>query len=282
MRKYKIGVIQCNTQNDKGKNLDWIETCIDEAAAQGVQLITLPETMHCMGDNVGEGGNRREDIPGYTIRRMAAKAKQHHIYIHCGSICEDRPGEKLYYNTSIVLDREGEIIGKYRKLHTFDVTLPNGEERRESDRVLAGKEIVTVETDLGVLGLSVCYDLRFPELYRIMALKGAQILLVPANFTMLTGKDHWEVLLRARAIENGCYVIAPDQLGTKPNGGTSYANSLVVDPWGTVIAKAPDKTGWFSAEIDLDYLDDVRRRMPGLKNRRKDVYVCAETDEVAE
>ena len=135
---------------------------------------------------------------------------------------------------------------------------------------------MTVETDLGVFGLSICYDLRFPELYRIMALKGAQILLVPANFSMLTGKDHWEVLLRARAIENSCYVIAPGQFGKKPDGSISFANSLVADPWGTVIARASDKAAWFMADIDLDYLEDIRSRMPGLRDRRSDVYRCEE------
>lgn len=274
MRKYKIGVIQCDTQNDKKKNLDQICGLIDQAAAQGAQLITLPETMHCIGDNVGEGGSRQEEIPGYTIGRMMEKAREHHIYIHCGSIAEAREGERRYFNTTVLLDREGRILAKYRKLHTFDVVMPDGTPVMESERVYPGNEIVTVDTELGCLGLSICYDLRFPELYRIMALRGAQVLLVPANFTMVTGKDHWEVLLRARAIENGCYVAAADQVGKKTNGQLPYGNSLVADPWGTVIARARDRAGMFVAEIDLDYLDEVRTRIPSLKNRRDDIYQC--------
>lgn len=274
IRKYKIGVIQCDTQNDKGKNLEQICGFIDQAAAEGAQLVTLPETMHCIGENVGEGGIRKEEIPGYTISRMMEKAKEHQIYIHCGSIAEAREGEERYFNTTILLDRQGRNIACYRKLHTFDVIMPDGTPVRESERVYPGDEIVTVDTELGHLGLSICYDLRFPELYRIMALKGAQILFVPANFTMVTGKDHWEVLLRTRAIENGCYVVAADQTGRKGNGQLPFGNSMVVDPWGTVVARANDKACMFTAEIDLDYLEEVRRRIPSLENRRGDIYQC--------
>lgn len=271
MRKYEIAVIQLDTQNDKAENLRQICRMIDEAAGKNAKLVTLPETMHCIGENIGEGGPREETIPGYSTKILMEKAREHGIYIHCGSLTEKREGETRYYNTSVFLNPSGEIIGTYRKLHTFDVTLPDGTEHRESDRVQPGSEIVTVETELGDFGLSICYDIRFPELYRLLALKGAGILLAPANFTVPTGKDHWETILRTRAIENGCYVAAAGQIGRKPNLD-AYGNSMVIDPWGTVIARARNEPCVIMAEIDLDYIDKVRAQIPSLKNRRTDLY----------
>lgn len=154
---------------------------------------------------------------------------------------------------------------------TFDVTLPDGSPIRESDKVKAGSDIVTVDTEIGMLGFSICYDIRFPELYRLLALAGARIIFTPANFTMPTGKDHWEAILRARAIENGCYIIAPAQIGRKPKF-TSYGNSMVIAPWGTVIARSKEAPGVTIAEIDLDFQDDIRAQQPSLKNRRSDIY----------
>ena len=171
-----------------------------------------------------------------------------------------------------MINPQGELAARYRKLHPFDVVIPNGPEHRESRQVCPGREIVTVDTgEVGKLGLAICYDLRFGELFRLMALEGAQILLEPANFTMPTGKDHWEVLLRARSIENGCYVLAPAQCGQKPDF-QAYGNAMIVDPWGTVIARASDRTQVVTAEIDLDYVAQVRRQLFTLENRREDVY----------
>ncbi|PKL06138.1 MAG: hydrolase [Spirochaetae bacterium HGW-Spirochaetae-9] len=270
MRKFLIGIIQLDTQNDKGKNLAQICEYIDEAARKGAQLVALPEVMNLLGDNIGEGGGA-EPIPGYSTEILARKAKELGIYIHCGSIKEEIPGDTKGFNTTIMLDREGRIIARYRKLHTFDVTLTDGTVCNESARIQPGAEIVTVDSDLGRLGFSICYDIRFPELFRLLALDGAQIIFTPANFTLPTGKDHWEPILRARAIENGCYIVAPAQIGKKPNF-TAFGNSLVVDPWGTVIARSKDQPGVTLAEIDLDFLDKIREQIPSLKNRRSDIY----------
>jgi len=270
MRKFLIGIIQLDTQNDKGKNLAQICEYIDEAASKGAQLVALPEVMNLLGDNIGEGGGA-EPIPGYSTEILARKAKELGIYIHCGSIKEEIPGETKGFNTTVMLDREGRIIARYRKLHTFDVTLTDGTVCNESARIQPGAEIVTVDSDLGKLGFSICYDIRFPELFRLLALDGAQIIFTPANFTLPTGKDHWEPILRARAIENGCYIVAPAQIGKKPNF-TAFGNSLVVDPWGTVIARSKDQPGVTLAEIDLDFLDKIRGQIPSLKNRRSDIY----------
>ena len=270
MRKFLIGIIQLDTQNDKGKNLTQICEYIDEAARKGAQLVALPEVMNLLGDNIGEGGGA-EPIPGYSTEILARKAKELGIYIHCGSIKEEIPGETKGFNTTVMLDREGRIIARYRKLHTFDVTLTDGTVCNESARIQPGSEIVTVDSDLGKLGFSICYDIRFPELFRLLALDGAQIIFTPANFTLPTGKDHWEPILRARAIENGCYIVAPAQIGKKPNF-TAFGNSLVVDPWGTIIARSKDQPGVTLAEIDLDFLDKIRGQIPSLKNRRSDIY----------
>ncbi|MBR3545150.1 MAG: carbon-nitrogen hydrolase family protein [Oscillospiraceae bacterium] len=269
-RQYSIAVVQMDTGNDKGANLKAVCRYIDEAAAAGVKLVTFPEVMNLDGENVGEGGGA-EPVPGYTTSLLSAKAKEHGIYIHSGSFSEVIPGEERFYNTSVIIDPEGEIIARYSKLHTFDVTLPDGSVQRESARIRPGGGITTVETPLGMLGMSICYDIRFGEMYRLMALRGAQVIFTPANFTMPTGKDHWETILRTRAIENGVYIVAADQIGKKSEF-TAYGNSMVVDPWGTVIARAPDRPGILYAEIDLDWLDSVRSKIPSLKNRRTDIY----------
>ena len=175
----------------------------------------------------------------------------------------------------MLISPEGKILATYSKLHMFDITLADGTPYRESDRVKPGDSIVTVETELGIFGMSICYDVRFPEIYRLMALRGAQVIFVPASFTMPTGKDHWEVLLRARAIENGCYIVAAGQIGQKP-AYAAYGNSLVADPWGTVIARSKDAPGITYAEIDLDYLEKIRKQIPSLENRRSDLYEVSE------
>lgn len=274
IRNYTLALVQMDTQNDKGENLKQVCSWIDEAAAHGAKVICFPEVMNLIGRNVGEGGGK-EMIPGYTTDLLCRKAKEHGVYIHGGSISEMREGETRSSNTSVLISPEGEILAKYSKLHMFDITLADGTPYKESDKVQPGSEIVTVETELGVFGMSICYDIRFPELYRLMAMRGAQVIFVPASFTMPTGKDHWEVLLRARAIENGCYIAAAGQIGTKP-AYTAYGNSLVADPWGTVIARAKDRPGITYAEIDLDYLDQVRSQIPSLENRRTDLYEVTE------
>lgn len=274
LRKYTLALVQMDTQNNKEKNLKRASEWIDEAAAHGARLICFPEVMNLIGRNVGEGGGK-EPIPGYTTDILCKKAKEHGVYIHGGSLSELREGEKRSSNTSVFISPEGEILAKYSKLHMFDITLADGTPYKESDKVQPGSEIVTIDTELGCFGMSICYDLRFPELYRLMALRGAQVIFVPASFTMPTGKDHWEVLLRARAIENGCYIAAAGQIGTKP-AYTAYGNSLVADPWGTVIARAKEQAGITYAEIDLDYLDQIRSQIPSLQNRRTDRYEVLE------
>lgn len=267
METFMAAAIQLDTQNDKAANLKAIAAFLEEAAFKGAKLVALPEVMNVLS----EKPSFAETIPGPTTALLCEKAMAHGIWIHGGSISESNPLGPRTYNTTVLIDPQGEIKACYRKLHNFDVILPDGTAVRESDQKEAGECIVTVDTPLGKLGLAICYDMRFPELFRLMALQGAQIFIVPANFTMPTGKDHWEPLLRARAIENGCYVIAPNQIGQKEKF-TAYGNSMIIDPWGTIIARASDKPGVIMAEINLNYLDEVRRRNPPLSNRRKDLY----------
>ncbi len=268
--KYKIALVQMDTQNDKGKNMETALRYADEAAKEGALLVCFPEVMNLIGRNVGEGGGR-EPVPGYSTELLMEKAKEKGIFIHGGSVTEEIPGERRAYNTSVLIGPDGRILSEYRKLHTFDITLADGKAFRESDRVCPGESMETVTTELGVFGMSICYDVRFPELYRLLALKGAQVIFVPASFTKETGEAHLEALLRARAIENGCYLVSAAQTGTKP-AYTAYGNSMVIDPWGRVTARAGTEPGILYGEIDLAYEEEVRRQMPSLKNRRADLY----------
>lgn len=272
MRKYMVAVVQMDTQNDKEANWAQIADYIDEAAEKGAELVAFPEVVNILS----EEPEFAEMIPGPTTELFMQKAKEHGIWVHGGSISEVNPEGERTYNTTVLINPQGEIAARYSKLHNFDMTLPDGSCVRESDKKEPGKEITTVQTELGHLGFAICYDMRFPELFRLMTLQGAEVIFLPANFTMPTGKDHWEPILRARAIENGCYIIAPNQTGVKEKF-TAYGNSMVVDPWGAVIARASDKPGVILTEIDLDYLDAVRKRNPSVQNRRTDMYRLTES-----
>lgn len=270
MNKFIAAAIQMDSTGNLQENLAAITVFVDEAAARGAKLIAMPENVNYVGT---ESAANAEEVPGGpTFRHLSALAQKHQVWLHCGSIYEKNPDDPRPYNCNMVINPKGELVAKYHKLHPFDVVIKNGPEVKESDRICPGSDIVTVDTgEVGHWGLSICYDIRFGEMYRLMALEGAQILFTPADFTMNTGKDHWEPLLRARAIENGCYVIAPGQYGIKPKF-QAYGKSLIVDPWGNVIAKAPDHPCVITAEIDLDYLDKVRKQIFTLENRRSDLY----------
>ena len=267
MRKYLVAAIQMDTQNNKEENLHQAVQFIDEAVAKGAKLIVFPEVMN----HLSELPEWAEPIPGPTTELLKVKAKEHSVWIHGGSISEVNPDGVRTYNTSVLINDKGEIVAKYRKLHNFDMVLPDGHAVRESDNKEPGDAIVVAETELGRLGFAICYDMRFPELFRIMRLNGAEVIFLPANFTFLTGKDHWEPILRARAIENGVYIVAPNQTGEKEKF-VAYGNSMIIDPWGNILARAADEVGVILAEIDLDYLEEVRRRNPSVDNCRTDVY----------
>lgn len=268
----KIAVIQMNSQENKDRNMETALRLIDEAASEGVKLIALPEYVNFLGET-SEKLSKAEPIPGPISQAFAEKAKEHGVFIHCGSILEKADQERSY-NTSLLLNDAGEIIAVYRKIHLFDMAIEGRVSSNESSTTKPGDQIVTAETPLGTAGLSICYDLRFPEMYRKLALRGAKIMFVPSAFALYTGIHHWEVLLRARAIENQCYVVAAAQIGSFNSGReTNFGSSMVIDPWGTVIARAPEQEVYITADIDLDELERVRGNMPCFAHRRPELYV---------
>jgi len=270
MKLIRVGAVQMDSQNDKKANLQKAEHLIERAASQGAQLVGLPEYFNFIGPENQEF-EQAETIPGPTTDHLSEIARRHHIWLHGGSILEKVPGQPKMFNTCTLFNPEGEITGKYRKIHLFDIEVKGGPAMTESSTKESGGKVIVCETDLGKIGLSICYDMRFPELYRIMALKGATLVFVPSEYTLYTGKDHWEPILRTRAIENQCFIIAPAQIGIKPLFQT-YGRSLIIDPWGTIIAKASDKETCILAELDMEYLERVRQQVPSLKNRRPAAY----------
>ncbi len=265
--KFKIALAQINSNENIENNLQKIEKMIKDAAVGGAELIAFPENAEYIGTDYP--GNAQQ-VPGPVTDSFSAWAKQYQIYIHCGSITQKREGGTPY-NTSFLWNKEGKVIGKYSKLHMFDIDMDEGPSYKESDETSAGSEIVVSKTKLGNFGFAICYDMRFPEIFKLMALNGAQVIFVPADFTMNTGKDHWMALLRARAIENTCYIAAPGQIGQKPEF-MAYGKSIVIDPWGNVIAMASDEEQLVYAQIDTTLIDKVRRQVPSLQNIRRDIY----------
>lgn len=267
----KITAIQMNSTDNKATNLD-AATALAEAAiaADRPDLIAFPEMMAFYGGTIQDRKDSAEDIPaGETTERLAALARKHRVFIHGGSFYE-KAGDKVY-NTTVAFDRDGQIIAQYRKIHLFDITTPDGKDYKESDTVVPGQDIVTYQAEELKIGCSICYDLRFAELYLQLAAKGAQLIMIPAAFTLQTGKDHWEVLIRARAIETQCYTMAPAQWGSYPDGSggsrETWGHSMIVDPWGHVIARASDGTGFASASINPDYLNTIRTNVPVANHR---------------
>jgi predicted amidohydrolase len=269
-RKLRVAAIQMSSTPDKEENKEAAEALIREAASAGADLVALPELWSCHGlDEVYR--QNAEPVPGPTTNFLGDLARELGIYLLGGSILEGDPGAQRLSNTSTFFDPSGAMTAVYRKIHLFDVKVSD-REYLESANISPGSEIVTAKAGPATLGLSVCYDVRFPELYRLLALRGAEILTVPAAFTLQTGKDHWELLLRVRAVENQAFVIAPAQWGRKADGRETYGRSMNVDPWGTVLATCPDRDGYALATLDLDYLDRLRTEFPALANRRPEAY----------
>lgn len=256
---------------DKLANIAAAERLVAEAARRGAELIVLPERWNALGEHevYRDAAEALDDGPSVDAAR--AWARSHRVFLVAGSITERRAGTDRVYNTSFVVDPAGDILAHYRKLHLFDVDV-GGFRYAESDSDDAGDAIVDCRMDGLSVGLTICYDVRFPELYRLLALRGAEIVTVPADFTLHTGKDHWEVLLRARAVENGYYVVAAAQHGAREDGRVAYGRSMIIDPWGTVLAQAPDLDTVVLAEVHLERLETVRRTLPTLSHRRPEVY----------
>jgi deaminated glutathione amidase len=267
----RVAAVQLNSTADQVANMAHADRLTRAAAADGATLIVLPEKWTAMGseEDLRAGA---ETLDGAAVGWARAIARELGIELVAGSILERVPGQAKLANTSVHVDPRGELVAAYRKVHMFDVEV-GGRRYDESALEEPGDELVVSQTADGVeLGLSICYDLRFPELYRILAVRGARILTLPAAFTLTTTHDHWEVLVRARAIENQAFVIAANQFGGHPAGQHSGGRSMIVDPWGLVLAQAPDGEGYIVAELDLERQLDIRARLPSLANRRPEAY----------
>ena len=267
----RAAAVQLNATEDKQRNWKTADRLVRAAAADGASLIVLPEKWNLIGppEDMRAGA---EPLDGPSLTWAAEAARELGVDLIAGSVVERVEGREKLANTSVHFGPDGEVRGTYRKIHMFDVEIGDTV-YRESETEDPGDEIVTSEAADGVsVGLTVCYDLRFPELYRILAIRGARVVAVPAAFTLATTRDHWEVLLRARAIENQAFVVAANQIGTHPPGHRSGGRSMIVDPWGLVLASAPDAETYVVADLDLDRQDEVRAKLPSLANRRPAAY----------
>ncbi len=259
--------VQMTSTTEVERNLDAAEDLVERAAARGASFVGLPENFAFLRSE-GQPVPEPQDLDGPWVSRMSALALRLRVTLLLGSLPERVPGDTRVRNTSVLLGPDGQTIAVYRKIHLFDIDLPGMEHLKESRSVLPGDDVVVAETPIGPVGLSICYDLRFPELYRELARRDARVLCVPSAFTERTGKAHWETLLRARAIENLAYVFAPAQVGHHGGGRESHGNAMIVDPWGTVVARVADGEGVAVAELEFDRLARLRRELPALAHAR--------------
>jgi deaminated glutathione amidase len=267
----RVACVQMTSRADKAANLERAQQLVSEAAATGADVVVLPEKWNAIGDAALYHATAETLEGGESVAAMAEWSRTHGITLVGGSIAERREGREKLSNTCLVFDPEGHIVATYRKIHLFDVEV-GGVVYRESEAEEPGDEPVVADIEDWKVGLSICYDIRFPELYRILTLEGAQLVTVPAHFTTPTGKDHWHVLMRARAIENQLYVVAAAQIGETLPGRPSYGRSLIADPWGVVIAQAPDQETVITATLDRAHLLSIRAKLPSLANRQPNAY----------
>ncbi|GAA2639103.1 carbon-nitrogen hydrolase family protein [Dactylosporangium fulvum] len=262
----RVAVCQLNARDDRAENLRVARSLLERAAAGGADLAVLPEYVDHLGR--ADTAPKPEPVDGEFATFFADAARELGMWVHAGSFHEIGPDPDRTFNTTLVFDRTGALAATYRKIHLYDVQIPGRVSYHESASVAPGSSLELVRVEEAHVGLSICYDLRFPELYRQLAIDGADVLVVPAAFMLHTGRDHWEVLLRARAIENQCYVLAAGQIGNHDPDRTCFGRSMVVDPWGTVVAQAPDVVGVTFADLDFDRLAEIRATLPSLANRR--------------
>jgi len=263
-----VAVIQLNSQDDVNANLERVRTHVAAAAKAGAELVALPENFAFMGEEEKKRGLAERVPEGPISKAITDAARAAKVWLVAGGMPEESGDRDRPFNTSLLVSPEGDVVARYRKIHLFDVDLPDGTKLLESNATKAGDEPVVHEVLGTKLGMTICYDLRFPELYRKLGDRGVRIVTVPAAFTLTTGKDHWHVLLRARAIENQVFVLAPAQHGRHPRNRQTYGKSLVVDPWGDVLAQCAEGEGFAIARLDFAAQDRVRASLPCLTHRR--------------
>ena len=258
-----------NSHGEKSVNVERAVQLVEQAADQGAMLVALPEYFNCL-TRWDQMIANAEPIPGPTSNTMSDVAARLRITLLAGSIAERSAEPQRAYNTSLLFGPDGEILARYRKKYLFDVTLPTGISLHESRYILPGAETVVTSSGLGHLGQATCYDLRFPEMFRELVDANAQIIFLPSAFTRVTGRDHWEILLRARAIENQVFIVAPNQCGQHTAELISYGNSMIVDPWGNILARAgDDEEEVIVSHLDQRVLQDVRAKLPALQHRQQ-------------
>jgi deaminated glutathione amidase len=267
LASYLVGAVQMTSTADRARNVDTALRLVSEAADLGAKLVALPENFSFMGPEEQRLAGA-ETLDGPTLSAVRELARRRGVFILAGSISEKVDDPKKTANTSALIADDGSLVAVYRKIHLFDVAIPDGARYAESEGVVPGDKVVVAPTQLGRIGLTVCYDLRFPELYRRLAGLGAELLTIPSAFTLFTGKDHWDVLVRARAIENLAYVLAPAQVGRHSANRQTFGNAMIVDPWGVVLARCPDGEGVCVAPFKRDRLEKVRQELPALKHRK--------------
>ena len=263
----KVAAVQLSSDENKEKNISRAVELVQEAIAHEAEFIVLPETFDYRGGSK-DSSSVAEEIPGQSLLPLIELARQHRVWILAGSIHERTTSCARPYNTSVLIDDAGQLKARYRKIHLFDISLED-KVILESERYAAGEEVVTASIDGIKVGLTICYDLRFPELYRELSERGVELVTVPSSFTSVTGEAHWEVLVRARAIENQCFVVAPNQSGIGAGSVATFGNSMIVDPWGTVLARASEHgEEVVYADLDFDMLTQVRKGLPALQHKR--------------
>lgn len=270
MNKFKLAVCQMNVKEDKAANIKKALDYISTAASNKADMIVLPEMFNCPYDSRKFSFYAEEADSGETIRAISDAAANLGIYITAGSIPEIDHGK--LYNSCFVFDRKGSLIGKHRKMHLFDIDIPGQITFKESETLSPGEAITIVDTEFCKVGIAICYDMRFPELIRLMALKGAKLIVIPAAFNMTTGPAHWEALIRIRAVDNQVYMAAASPARDMQAGYVAYGNSMIVEPWGNIIARAAEKEDIIYADIDGDHINKIRNELPLLKHRRIDIY----------
>ncbi len=269
----RVAAIQMTSTDDRSENLAKAHALLDQALERKVDLVAFPENFTLMTDNAVQKVRSAETMKGVTVETLQEWAAENDVWILAGSVPIQAPKKKgqkatQIFNSSVLVSADGEVVARYDKIHLFDVNVPGDRSYNESSLVLAGRKPVIAETPWGRFGLSICYDLRFPELYRAYSQEGCRVLFVPSAFTVPTGKAHWDALTRARAIENQCFVVAPGQWGQHPGGRETFGHTRIINPWGRVIAERPAGEGVVWADLDFDEQDRMRADLPALNHRK--------------
>ncbi|HBV68423.1 MAG TPA: carbon-nitrogen hydrolase [Clostridiales bacterium] len=272
MNKFNAALLQTMVYDDKMKDIENAVRMIEKASAEGADLAVLPEMFCCPYENSCFRSFSEEE-GGPAWKEMSNAAEKYGIYIVAGTIPE-LEGDRVY-NTAYVFDRKGEQIAKHRKMHLFDIDIEGGQYFKESDTFTPGNDVTVFDTEFGRMGVAVCYDIRFPELSRLMAAEGAQVIIAPGAFNMTTGPAHWELHFRGRAVDNQVYTIGVAPARDMDFSYHSYGNSIIASPWGDVVGRMDEKEGYMLREVDLDYVRKVREQLPLLKHVRKDIYTLS-------